>query len=317
VTHSGAQQPDWAQANPRRIAAALARSQVKPSGGWLVLGASRRYERTAKHPRTPLGPWRETVADTELVLWRGTPHAPLRCAPATCPHMGAHLGDGFVRDGAIVCPWHGLALCERHGSWHELRVHDDGVLSWVQLHPDAPDATDRPILPRRPDVFLDGTIRRDATCEPQDVIANRLDPWHGAHFHPYAFKDLKVIDERDDAIDLKVTYRVVGSYGVRVTARFETPEPNTIVMSIIDGEGTGSVVETHARPIHTARPGRPPRTAVIETTLATSARSGFSHAIKGRSIARPLIAFSANRLWKDDAAYAERLYQLRSQQGSG
>ncbi|WP_435844405.1 DUF5914 domain-containing protein, partial [Streptomyces griseus] len=27
-------------------------------------------------------------------------------------------------------------------------------------------------------------------CEPQDVVANRLDPWHGAWFHPYSFVDL-------------------------------------------------------------------------------------------------------------------------------
>jgi hypothetical protein len=32
-------------------------------------------------------------------------------------------------------------------------------------------------------------------CEPEDVIANRLDPWHGSWFHPYAFSHLVVDDD--------------------------------------------------------------------------------------------------------------------------
>jgi hypothetical protein len=24
-------------------------------------------------------------------------------------------------------------------------------------------------------------------CEPEDVVANRLDPWYGVWFHPYSF----------------------------------------------------------------------------------------------------------------------------------
>jgi hypothetical protein len=186
------------------------------------------------------------------------------------------------------------------------------VLAWVQLDPSAPDALSAPVLPKRPDVFLDGVVRVDAVCEPADVIANRLDPWHGAHFHPYSFTALRVIDETDDAIDLVVSYKVVGSYSVEVTARFETPEPRTIVMTIVDGEGAGSVVETHATPIVSGAPGRAPRTAVIEATLATSERPGFVHALRGASIARPLIKLSAARLWKDDARYAERRYAVRT-----
>jgi Domain of unknown function (DUF5914)/Rieske [2Fe-2S] domain len=303
--------PDWVQANPSRIDAALHRALAKPSGGWYVLGASRSYCKG-------LGPWSVVVADQEVVLWRTAAVGPvgpvgteLRAAPAACPHMGAHLGEGSVRDGCLVCPWHGLVVQE-HKQFREFRVHDDGVLSWVQLDPSAADALPFPIIAKRPDVFLDGVIRLEATCEPRDVLANRLDPWHGAHFHPYAFTGLRVIDERDDAIDLVVSYKVVGKYSVEVTARFETPEPRTIIMTIIDGEGTGSVVETHATPIVSAAPGRAPRTAIVEATLATSNRKGFEHALRGAAIARPLISFTAARLWKDDAKYAERLYALRA-----
>ncbi len=305
-----------------RIDAALARALVKPSGGWFVLGASRTYGGSSRHviaklsplrrgPSKVLGPWRETVADQELVLWRTEPGGPLHIAPGSCPHMGAHLADGSVRDGCLVCPWHGLSLDEPHGQWRQLPVHDDGILVWVQLEPTAADALSAPVLPKRPDVFLDGVTRVDATCEPADVIANRLDPWHGAHIHPYAFTALRVIDETDDAIDLVVAYKVVGSYAVEVTARFETPEPRTIVMTIIDGEGTGSVVETHATPIVSATANRSPRTAVIEATLATSDRPGFAYALRGAAIARPIIKLSAARLWKDDARYAERRYHQR------
>ncbi len=317
--------PDWKQANPATIQAAVGRALAKPSGGWFVLGASRAYggspalvlvarlrRQHGFHPQ--LGPWRETVADQELVLWRTEPHGALHAAPAACPHMGAHLADGAVRDGCLVCPWHGLMLDAPHGRWSQLPVHEDGVLAWVQLDPSAPGALAAPIVAKRPDSFLDGVIRVDATCEPADIVANRLDPWHGTHFHPYAFTALRVIDETDDAIDLVVSYKVVGSYSVEVTARFETPEPRTIVMRIVDGEGTGSVVETHATPISSCsfKSGTVPRTAVVEATLATSDRPGFVHALRGAAVARPLIRLSATRLWRDDARYAERRYQQRS-----
>jgi isorenieratene synthase len=78
-------------------------------------------------------------------------------------------------------------------------------------------------------------------------------------------------------------------------------------MEIVEGEGKGSVVETHATPIE------PGRTAIVEATFATSERKGFRHAIKLERLIRPFIERSARRLWVDDAAYAERLFELRSQ----
>lgn len=170
----------------------------------------------------------------------------------------------------------------------------------------------------------------DATpCEPRDIIANRLDPWHGAHFHPYAFTRLEVTDHNDDELHLRVAYKVTRGYEIEVGARFDCPDPRTIVMTITDGEGTGSVVETHATPVRSAQTtGAPiqlagrekhhrkdaggPLTTVIEATLATSDRPGFAHAQRGAVIARPIIKAMAARLWRDDARYAERLYQLRT-----
>jgi nitrite reductase/ring-hydroxylating ferredoxin subunit len=30
----------------------------------------------------------------------------VRCIDSACPHEGASLADGEVRDGVVVCPWH-------------------------------------------------------------------------------------------------------------------------------------------------------------------------------------------------------------------
>ena len=53
---------------------------------------------------------------------------------------------------------------------------------------------ERPVLPKRPARGLDAVVRTEARCAPEDVIANRLDPWHGAHFHPHSFARLSLLD---------------------------------------------------------------------------------------------------------------------------
>ena len=94
--------------------------------------------------------------------------------------------------------------------------------------------------------------------------------------------------------------------GIEVDAQFHCPDPRTIVMTIVEGEGTGSVVETHATPL------RDGHTAIIEATLATSDRPGFRRAMKAVSLIRPFMRKKAHRLWVEDAAYAERRYALRT-----
>ena len=287
--------PDWEQADPAWIKRALAKALARPSGGWLVVDASRAI---TDRPR------RYRVAGRDLVAWRDG--STLRLAPDACPHMGASLAEGRVEGGCIVCPWHGLALGPRgHGGWRPLSAHDDGVLAWVQLGGEGELATPAPIVTARPERFVDGVIRVEARCEPEDVIANRLDPWHGVHFHPHSFARLSVIDQRDEAITVRVVYRIAGRLGIEVDARFACPEPRTIAMTIVSGEGEGSVVETHATPIE------PGRTAIVEATLASSARRGFAIARRTSRFFRPVIEWAARRLWSEDAAYAERRYALR------
>ncbi|MCC6874725.1 MAG: Rieske (2Fe-2S) protein, partial [Sandaracinaceae bacterium] len=289
--------PDWQQADPAKIERALGRALAQPSGGWAVLDASRRITRSPRAFR---------VAGHELVAWRSDQG--VHAAPDACPHMGASLACGHVdARGRIVCPWHGLAMSRKHGSWRELVAHDDGVLAWVRLPAllapgEAP--ADTPILPERPVRFVEGTIRMEARCEPRDVLANRLDPWHGAHFHPHSFLRLSVIDEDDRQITVRVVYKVLGPLAMEVDARFDCPDPRTVVMTIVAGDGAGSVVETHATPIDDAH------TAIVEATLATSDRGPFSSVAKLQTLLRPLIEGRARRLWVEDRAYAERTYAL-------
>jgi nitrite reductase/ring-hydroxylating ferredoxin subunit len=305
------------------IQRALEHALVKPSGGWFVLDATRNLlpTRSVRFGRGKNPIHRFVINDREYVAAIDPTSQQLVVASAVCPHMGAHLGDGTVStDGCFTCPWHGLKLpmsgdirVSGQGSWDRMRAYDDGVLTWIQPNPNDVGATDAPILPTRPDRFFDAVIRRDGTCEPRDVIANRLDPWHGVHFHPYAFASLEVLAHCDDFLDLRVGYRVTPKHVMTVEARFDCPEPRTIVMTITGGEGTGSIVETHATPVHPHTSNGGARTTVIEATLATSERPGFAQALKGIAVARPAIRFLANRLWVDDIRYAERLYQRRCQ----
>ena len=287
--------PDWALADPRWIKRALAAALARPSGNWFAVDAS---QTIGEVPR------RYRVGGRELVAWRD--RGELLFAPNACPHMGASLAQGRVERGCIICPWHGLALGKAgHGGWRPLPAHDDGVLSWVRLAggPEAP--TPAPILAERPRHFIAGAIRVEARCEPEDVIANRLDPWHGVHFHPHSFSRLEVVEQREDAITVRVTYRLARRLGIEVDARFHCPEPRTIAMTIVGGEGAGSIVETHATPV------APGRTAILEATLATSSRPGFALARRTSRLIRPWIERAAQRLWVEDAAYAERRYAMR------
>jgi isorenieratene synthase len=287
--------PDWQQARPRAINRALQRALERPHGNWYVVGESRTLGEKPQHLR---------IAGEDLVAWRVD--GELLIAPDACPHMGASLAGCRVRDGMLICPWHALALGkEGHGNWRQYLVHEDGVLSWVRVGPEDPDAP-LPILSRRPDVYLEGVIRLEVRCDPEDIIANRLDPWHGVHLHPYAFASLTVLDLDDDVLKVRVAKRLIGRVVAETDATFHSPEPRSIVMTIVEGEGKGSVVETHATPVE------PGRTVVVEATLATSDRKGFRHARKLQGLIRPFIERSARRLWVDDAAYAERLYVLRN-----
>ncbi|MFI1932938.1 DUF5914 domain-containing protein [Streptomyces sp. NPDC020330] len=307
------QAPTWREAKPALIAQALGRARSRPSGNWYVIGASRDLP-----PGRPLG---VTVGSTEVVAWRDG-RGKLRTGPGACPHLGAPLRDSPVRRGTLVCHWHGLALdggpC---AGWEPFPAFDDGVLLWVRLDRTGGEPpSERPYVPVRPRLRdgVEAVFRGIGRCEPEDVVANRLDPWHGAWFHPYSFVDLTVTGTpgdgpgSDDAFTVDVSFKVAGRLVVPVRARFTAPGPRTVVMHIVEGEGAGSVVETHATPLAPDDRGRP-RTAVTEALVAASDRRGFRVARAAAPLLRPLMRASAGRLWRDDLAYAERRWQLRAE----
>ena len=309
------QAPTYQQAEPAIIDAALRRAERRPSGNWYVFAAS-----TDVRGDRPFG---ATVAGVEIVAWRDGQRG-LHVGPASCPHLGADLATGKIDCGGLVCPWHGLRLeGGREFGWKPYPAHDDGVLVWVRLDKaGGEEPLAAPVLPVRPTgARLAAVARLEGVCEPRDVIANRLDPWHGAWFHPYSFAQLGVLsappadaDDDADVFQVAVTFHM-GRLGVPVIAEFSVPEPRTIVMHIVDGEGAGSVVETHATPLGPGVEGRP-RTAVIEAVIAQSDRAGFRHALTAAPVIRPLMQLAARRLWKDDLVYAERRYALRAK-GNG
>ena len=296
----------WRLAKPGRIAAALEVAQQQNSGGWFVAGASGDVGRKESVART--------IGGREVVFWRNADGG-LVAGPGACPHLGALMDRCPVMDGTMYCRWHGLALTEQGDrTWSPYRAFDDGVLLWVGLPTEGETPTDRPALPPRPPLAgsVVAVITEPGICQPEDVIANRLDPWHGSWFHPYAFSHLVVDDDASDehTLVVDVTFRLSRTWGVPVRAEFSCPDTRTIVMRIVAGEGTGSVVETHATPLGVDAEGRP-LTMITEATIAYSDRPGFQVARWMAPVLRPGIRRTAKKLWVDDLDYAERRYALR------
>lgn len=298
--------PSWRDARPSRIRAALRAAQQQDPGGWFVVGAS-----------TDLGSERSLVRivdGVEIVLWRDSTGAVL-AGPGSCPHLGALLTDCEVMGDEVFCRWHGLALGrDGWGAWRTFPAHDDGVLLWVRRPVEGEEFTELPVITARPPLerSIAAVVALPGVCEPDDVIANRLDPWHGSWFHPYAFSHLEVDEpaSTDERLVVDVTFRLSRTLGVPVRATFTCPDRRTIVMTIIDGEGTGSVVETHATPLGPGPDGLP-RTMVTEATIAHSERSGFAAVRALQALIRPAMKATAARLWVDDLVYAERRFEVK------
>ncbi|WP_440940289.1 DUF5914 domain-containing protein [Immundisolibacter sp.] len=291
-------QPDWQAAEPRWIAGALERALTRPAGGWHVVAAS------AALRRKPLA---VRVLGRPLVLWRGAQG--VHATDDRCPHLGARWSDGHLADGHLVCPWHGLAFDVAAPCSPLLPTHDDGTLVWVQLPGEAP--LPAPVLPLRPASALVSVMTLPARCSPREVLENRLDPWHGAHFHRHSFARLAVLERVDDSITVRVAFRVAGPLAIEVDARFHCPQARCIAMTIVDGEGAGSVVETHGTALGTDR------CQITEAVFATSSRPGFAVARRLGALIAPYMRFAARRLWVEDAAYCERRYDLRQEAATG
>lgn len=298
-------EPSWRDAKPARIRAALDVALARDPGGWYCVGSSRDLRTTSII---------RSVGGREVVLWRTSDG--IAAGPGSCPHLGALLSDCEVMGEKLYCRWHGLALDPGgQPGWDAFDAVDDGVLLWVRIPTagetplDAPRLTARPPLQRS----VAAVVEVAGRCEPRDVVANRLDPWHGSWFHPYAFSHLEVDEaaSSDEVLTVDVTFRLSRRWGVPVRAEFACPDARTIVMTIVDGEGAGSVVETHATPIGPGPDGLP-RTMMVEATIAHSERPGFAAARAVQGLLRPAMKQTARRLWVDDMVYAERSWLLRA-----
>lgn len=297
----------WREAAIPRIDRALRAAGARDPGGWYVVGAS-----SDLAPATSMV---RTIAGREIALWR-TRAGAVFAGPGACPHMGARLDRCDVVGQDVLCRWHGLRLpSEWLADWPLLPACDDGALLWVRLPTPGEVPTAAPRLATRPplDRSLVAVYARAGRCEPRDIIANRLDPWHGAWYHPYAFSHLEVDDAAsdDERLVMDVTYRLNRTWGVPVRAEFTCPDARTIVMTIVSGEGTGSVVETHATPLGLGADGHP-RTVMTEATVAVSDRPGFRLARTVAPLIRPAMVHTQARLWVDDLEYAERRHHMRA-----
>lgn len=299
----------WRDARPARIDAALQDALRRPTHGWVVLAASTEVTAGKSVVRTAGG--------REIVLWRDDDGTVL-AGPGACPHLGALLDGCEVAGGNVLCRWHGMPLGRNtEPPWATFAAYDDGVLVWARVGQveEGAQPTDRPVLTQRPDprTSIASVISLTATCEPRDIVANRLDPWHGAWFHPYAFSDLRVDDlaSTPDRLVLDVAFRLGRRFAVPVRAEFTCPDAATIVMTITEGEGEGSVVETHATQV--TAPGRHPATTVMtEAVVASSGRAGFQLARGLAPLVRHGMRASQRQLWVDDLEYASRRYALRN-----
>ena len=239
----------WRDARPARIEAALDGRAPAPDP---------RVARRGGIRRAPAGP--------HAAAHGGRPRggalaglATARCSPVQAHAPTSVPGSQTATSSRARCSAAGTgcrsAATRRTGDWATYAAFDDGVLLWVRVGEleDGDEPTDRPVLAARPPLeeSLASVISLAADCEPRDIVANRLDPWHGAWLHPYAFSDLTVDDDEssEDRLVLDVAYRLGRTFAVPVRAEFTCPDSHTIVMTITDGEGTGSVVETHATPL--------------------------------------------------------------------
>ena len=176
----------------------------------------------------------------------GTAGIGLDVGPGVRPHSGADLSTGTVDCGTLICPWHGLRSAgDWEFGWRTLPAHDDGVLAWLRLdtvrrrRTAGPSGCSGPAHRQR----LHAVSRLVGVCEPDGIIANRLDSWHGAGFHPYSFTHLDVLTappvddglaEDADRFLVAVTFQI-GRLRIPVVAEFTSPEPRTIVVRIVDG----------------------------------------------------------------------------------
>ena len=159
-----------------------------PDGWYVAADASKLGRRPVKLRRFGL----------ELVLWRNDARQP-SCLRAACPHRGADLSAGKVRDGCLECPYHGfrfdsggtcrLAPCEGATGRipprlraETIPVREEHGLVWLWWGSDEPTG-DPPWFPALgPDSSV-VTVADTYPCHFTRYMENGLDVHHFAFVH--------------------------------------------------------------------------------------------------------------------------------------
>ncbi len=185
---------------PARDAVDVAMSELAVPWGWFAVGFSHELPRRGVVTRR--------LAGSELVVWRGE-NGSLGSTSSTCPHLGAHLGQGRVDGDAIRCPFHGFTFdgegrCTATGRGSEPAA-GVSVRSWpvcerngavlVWHHPDrTPPSFEVPELEAVP---ITGLSRSTTAClefdgHPVATSENSVDLAHLAEVHHYT--DVEMVD---------------------------------------------------------------------------------------------------------------------------
>ncbi|NBQ89775.1 MAG: aromatic ring-hydroxylating dioxygenase subunit alpha, partial [Betaproteobacteria bacterium] len=135
-------------------------------------------------------PLQVQLLDLDLVLWRSP--AGIAVAHDRCPHRGSRLSAGWVSEGTLVCPYHGLHFAA-DGRCTRVPSQDEATLLSPRLRLDTVSATERYGLVW---VCLDGAPRLPLPSWPAlEVVghqryAARTD-WHtSAGRHVENFNDI-------------------------------------------------------------------------------------------------------------------------------
>lgn len=133
----------------------------------------------------------------ELVLYRGEDDQ-VRAFDAHCPHMGAHLCDGFVEGNSIRCPFHywkydELGKCSEIPAQketnnipalksHKVREHYGMVWLWTGSEEDTEQI---PVIPELQGLPLDYKLGSNfvKNCHPNVVMINAIDVQHFRSVH--------------------------------------------------------------------------------------------------------------------------------------
>lgn len=144
----------------------------------------------------------------DLVLYRGEDDQ-VRAFDAYCPHMGAHLCDGFVEQNSIRCPFHywkydELGKCTEIPAQKEVgnipglkshKVREAYGLVWLWTGHEE-DTEQIPVIPELVGIPLDSTLGSNfvKNCHPNVVMINAIDIQHFRSVHQL------IVD-----LDMKVT----------------------------------------------------------------------------------------------------------------